>query len=318
MKPTYQHYTPTRSRCVQPDENAQAELSPSCRILVEDYLAWKRSYTKSAARSYRNWVVRFQAFIQKPPEEIVIGDVSKFLIHVRQQFAEKNVQFGMHVIRNYLRFYNEQQRLRMPLYFVKIPRARTNSHRAVTHDECAKMLDLLSAQPQSFKVSLLACLISLLADTGLRIGELASLDLGDFGPELSAIVKTEKNMSFRRFFWTERTDKLLRKYLQARMNVSTETGALFISQSGTRSRLTTRSMQRFIAQVGRMAGVENFSPHSFRHFFIQNMAKRGVPDALIALFVGHRTPHTISHYTKMNRADLESVYRREFQSNPEE
>src|SRR4051812_17389126 len=106
MKPTYHHYTPTRSSCVQPGRKVQIELPPVCRVLVEDYLAWKQSYTKSAATAYRLWVERFQHFIQKQPEEITVKDVSRFLTYIKPMYAEMNVQFAMNIVHNYLQFYH--------------------------------------------------------------------------------------------------------------------------------------------------------------------------------------------------------------------
>jgi integrase/recombinase XerD len=85
-----------------------------------------------------------------------------------------------------------------------------------------------------------------------------------------------------------------------------DTDALFISEASKNGQpLTRRSIARILKITLGKAGIERkLSPHSFRHSFIHRLAKLSVPDAIIAQLVGHSTPATIAHYTKLSRPEL--------------
>ena len=298
------------------DQPTQIQYTISGRELVEEYLQWKGSYSKSAHISYRIWVERFQDFVGKAPEEIELQDVTRFTKAIQQRFAPKNVQYGMNIVHNYLRFWNEQGRLTLPIYFVRIPRATTNSHYALME---AEYLSLLQALARKNPLPLRdLCIVRLLHDTGLRVGELCSLNIDDIKKDMFLVITTEKSFKERRVFWTPETDAILRNYLATRERTPVIPEPLFVavSKNSNGKRLTTRSIQRIVKQVADSAGLpQQICPHSFRHGFIHGLAKKNVPDALIALLVGHTTPHTVAHYTKLSRNEIEEVYRDAFMKN---
>src|SRR5690606_11290368 len=124
----------------------------------------------------------------------------------------------------------------------------------------------------------------------------------------------EKTVRQRRVFWNEETDDVLHRWLVERVNGGGESDWLFAYEwNGKERHLTPRSVQRMMKRVLRQAGIERkLSPHSFRHALIHRLAAMGVPDALIAQVVGHTSPHSISHYTKLSRPEFEEVARKQF------
>ena len=79
--------------------------------------------------------------------------------------------------------------------------------------------------------------------------------------------------------------------------------------------LAVKTVQRMMRRVTREVGIDRkLTPHSFRHAFVHRLARLGVPDALIAQAVGHSTPFSVSHYTKLSRPELEEVARKQFEA----
>ncbi len=281
--------------------------------LIEEYLSWKQSYSKSAYLSYRLWVTRFQAFVNKPPEEIRLGDYTAFAQSLQGHRASRGIEFALNVVHNYLRFYAEQGRLRLPLYLVRVPRGISNTHLAITEEEYRHIVNILrSMNPIPLRD---LAIIMLLHDTGLRIGELMSLEIDAIEEDKSAVVHTEKTIRFRRVYWNPDTDVILHNYLVERINSGPkDTEFLFATKRmGTSSRaLNNRSVQRMFRRALKLSNIpRKLCLHSFRHSFIHRLAKLGVPDAIIAQLVGHSTPLTISHYTKLSRPELAGIARRQ-------
>jgi integrase/recombinase XerD len=278
---------------------------------VEEYLTWKRSYALPAFRSYKIWVERFHAFIGKSPEMLSHMDYAAFAEHLRLKYSPKCVEFALTVIHNYLRFFSEQHRLRFPLYLVRVPKAMARSHHAVTEEEYHKMVLALQSRKRASARDL--AILMLLHDTGMRVGEVCSLEIDDIEPDCSAVIRTEKTTRRRRVFWNANTDLVLQRYLVERINSKPKTEMLFVALSDGREQgLKSRSIQRMVGETTKRAGIKaNVCPHSFRHAFIHRLAKLGVPDALIAQLVGHSSPISIAHYTKLSRPEFEEVGRRQ-------
>lgn len=293
-------------------------VRPDNETLINEYLEWKQTHAPVAANRYRVWITRFQQFTNKAPEHLEIGDWTAFADALKGRFAPKSVQFALNIVHNYLRFWQEQGRLRnLPLYLAKVPKAMANSHYALKEEEYRRMVAVLRNRGDAGVRDL--AIIMLLHDTGLRVGEIVSIEIDQLEEDASAVVRSEKTVQRRRVFWNRDTDEILRQYLVDRINRGAKTDWLFVSQnlSGEETSLTTRSVQRIVTETARAAGIERkTSPHSFRHGYIHRLAAMSVPDAIIAQLVGHTTPHTISHYTKLSRPEFKDFACRQFRQLP--
>ncbi len=281
--------------------------------LVDEYIAWKKSYSKSAHKVYRPWVRRFQAFVNKPPEKVTHGDYVAFAESLQGSHAPRGIEFALNVVHNFLRYFSEQGRLNVPLYLIRVPKGASNSHSAITEEEYQKIITVMhSMNPVPLRD---LAIIMLLHDTGLRIGEMMSLEIDSIEEDNSAVVRTEKTIRLRRVYWNPETDAVLHRYLVERINVGPEdTEFLFATKrmNAKSGSLSSRSVQRSFQRILSLAGINRkLCPHSFRHSFIQRLAKLGVPDAIISQLVGHSTPLTISHYTKLSRPELAGIARRQ-------
>lgn len=309
--------TPTKesSLCLlQYEQTLNLSRSTGNDELIEEFLAWKRTYSPHAANRYRLWVTRFQKLVNKPPEQMRFQDFVAFSDGVRGRYAPKNVQYSHNIIHNYLRYFFEQGRLNFPLHFVRVPRARAESHYCITESESRSLIESFHGSDPLTLRNL--TIIRLLHDSGMRVGELVAVNLRDIGSGMTAVIETEKTVEERRIFWTKQTDAVLRRYLEIRREFGANDPALFVAighgniSSRNQRRLSARSIERIVKQSCQRAGVtEKVCPHSFRHAFIHRMARKGTPDAIIARMVGHSTPHTIAHYTKLSRPEMEAFYR---------
>lgn len=290
--------------------------SSSNQELINQYLSWKETYTTTAFRAYRLWVCRFQNFVNKPPEFWSHVDYSAFANDLRSRHAPRGVQYALAIIHNYLRFFAEQGRLGFPLYLARVPRAFGKSYEAITEAEYLAIVADLRARPS--KLRDLAA-IMLLRDTGMRISELLSLEIDDIEEDRSAVVRTRKTIRTRRVFWNIDTNQILQKYLVERINsgpASAKCDALFTFGRAREGKLLTRrTIQRVLQDVlARVSITRKLSPHSFRHAFIHRLARLGVPDAIIAQLVGHSSPNSIAHYTKLSRPEFQHYARMQLES----
>ncbi|MHB1987938.1 MAG: tyrosine-type recombinase/integrase [Acidimicrobiales bacterium] len=147
--------------------------------------------------------------------------------------------------------------------------------------------------------------IALMAFAGLRIAEVAALDVGDIALSarkgLVTIRRGKGDMARTVPLGTE-VRELLSTWLGSRPEVSTP--ALFISTAG--ERLSVRSLDRAVRLTGKLAGVP-LSAHVLRHTFVTRLVRSGADVVLVAELAGHRSLETTRRYSLPSEADRQEA-----------
>ena len=141
-------------------------------------------------------------------------------------------------------------------------------------------------------------LLIMLADLGLRVGELVGLDLDDLGWERGhrTVRFVGKGGRPRRRALTPGAAAALDDYLRTRGG---EPGPLFVTATG--ARLDRHAVFRLVRRLAGRAGIpaaERLSPHSLRHAFATTARSEGVPLEDVQDAMGHADPRTTRRYDR--------------------
>jgi integrase/recombinase XerD len=139
-------------------------------------------------------------------------------------------------------------------------------------------------------------LMTVLADLGLRVGELIGLNCADVGLERGhrSVRFVGKGGRARRRVLTEAAGRALDDYLGGRVE-----GPLFVTSSG--GRLDRHAVFRLVRRLAREAGIESWerlSPHSLRHAFATAARSYGVALEDVQDAMGHADPRTTRRYDR--------------------
>lgn len=161
-------------------------------------------------------------------------------------------------------------------------------------------------------------MIEFLSCTGCRVSEMANLSLAEFSPDYSSAIVTGKGSKERRAFLSTSAVELLLAYWKARGGELTPTMPAFSRHdkgAGKRlSKITTCAVRHMVEEVSMMAGIENFTPHYFRHAFaIRVLAETGNL-ALTQDLLGHETPASTRVYAKIYPDDMRKAHGQIFNS----
>jgi integrase/recombinase XerD len=148
--------------------------------------------------------------------------------------------------------------------------------------------------------------IAILADLGLRVGEVCSLDVSDLGYERGhrSVRFTGKGGAQRRRALTPASTAAVETYLLQRAAnqgcaVDELTGPLFVTTTG--ARLDRHSVFRLVRRLAESAGIPawaKLSPHSLRHAFATAARDEGVPLEDVQDAMGHADPRTTRRYDR--------------------
>jgi integrase/recombinase XerD len=138
--------------------------------------------------------------------------------------------------------------------------------------------------------------LALLADLGLRVGELVSLDVTDVGTERGhrTVRFVGKGGKPRRRALTPAAATALDAYLGDRAQ-----GPLFVTAAG--ARIDRHAVFRLVRRLARDAGIagwQRLSPHSLRHAFATTARAEGVALEDVQDAMGHADPRTTRRYDR--------------------
>lgn len=157
-----------------------------------------------------------------------------------------------------------------------------------------------------------AALMEILYATGIRVGELCGLDLGDIDLGRGTLRVTGKGNKQRTVPFGEPAARALERWLGARDELVGEEGrpaggALFLGARG--GRLDPRQVRRIVHALTSATGTD-LSPHGLRHTAATHMVEGGADLRVVQELLGHSSLGTTQIYTHVTTDRLREAHRR--------
>lgn len=224
----------------------------------------------------------------------------------RRGLSPRSIQRRLSATRTFFRYLlREKQVKHNPVQSVSAPRGSKRLPDNLDADRMARLLEIPGDTPL---VNRDRAILELLYSSGLRLAELADLDLGDVDMRDATVRVTGKGNKDRIVPVGSRALEALGRWHRSRGSLAaTGERALFVSNRGTR--LSRRSIQARVDHWGRRQGIDaRVYPHLFRHSFATHLLEsshdlRGVQELL-----GHANISTTQVYTHLDFQHLAQIY----------
>lgn len=157
-------------------------------------------------------------------------------------------------------------------------------------------------------------IVELLFSTGLRVSELAALNIKDLNFKTGEFSVRGKGQKDRPVYVSESAANVLAQYIEARQDDYTP---LFVHYRGTQSdfnggeytRLTVRSIQRIVERYAKKAGIaKHVTPHTLRHSFATDLLTNGADLRSVQSLLGHTNIATTQVYTHVTDPQLHKAH----------
>jgi integrase/recombinase XerD len=147
-------------------------------------------------------------------------------------------------------------------------------------------------------------LVDLLFATGMRVGEVSSLNVDDFSvTELMFRVHGKGGRGRLAYVVDDQTILIQKQHLEARTQLVSESPALFLNAAN--ERLSTQGIANIIAQFRLDAGIErHITPHMLRHTVATLLLRNGMDIRVVQEFLGHASIATTQRYTHVVKEHL--------------
>lgn len=283
-----------------------------------DFLADQKHASEQTLRAYGADLAQFGSFLA---EEHTGGDapgpagidtlaVRAFVASLHRRGLKKSsIARKLSAVRSFLEHATRDGQIESnPGRPVPTPKLPKLLPKALTVDEVFALLD-------SIPVEALAdardrAILEFLYASGLRVGELVSLDLEDVDVPGGMVRVLGKGRKVRLVPFGGKAAEALRRWIQASdtlRRVGRGRDALFLNLRG--ERLGDRSVRRILDRRLRDAALRaNVSPHALRHTFATHMLGAGADLRAIQELLGHASLSTTQRYTHLDVDSLMKVY----------
>ncbi len=277
-----------------------------------DYLALQRRLSAHTVKNYRRDLQQLTEFCERDGlknwSALKTRDLRQFsaFLH-RKGLSSRSIQRMLSAIRSFYQYLIRQGLAdNNPAQAVQAPKAEKRLPSTLDVDQMNALLD--HTEPNTFVATRDRAIMELFYSSGLRLAELAELNLRDidFGDQLVHV--TGKGQKDRVCPLGSQAIKALQDWMEKRDQTGFfDQPAVFITQQGRR--LGVRSIQKRLSFWGKKHGIsDHVHPHRLRHAFASHMLESSGDLRAVQELLGHADISTTQIYTHVDFQHLAKVY----------
>ncbi len=251
--------------------------------------------------------------------KLSVDDLSKYVLFLENQGLKIGTRsIYVSALKGLWHWLYRQNLVGFDSDLIPTPKRDFSTHyETLDEDEYQKILSLFDEfYPKELRNK---AVIAVLYNTGVRIGELLSMNLGDIDMANNKIlVKTSKRRNHKReVYFGEDAKELLRKWIDVRQKlldtkfIRTDALWLNLSTYNFGERIRRCAIQRIFRVARTKLNLEKrITPHSCRHGFAAKGIKNNINVRYLQVMMGHAKLSTTEIYMGYKNCDVESEYRK--------
>lgn len=273
---------------------------------IRMFVASKKAVNRKTEtlKQYTKEICNMLTFLGKRLEDITGMDLRYYYGVMREKRGIKmsTMQTRLHYLSSFWDFLNSEELIRSnPVKKVGALKLEKTIKKPFTAEE----LEALRESCQELRDR---ALVEFLYSTGVRVSELAALNVADIEMGKQELIVYGKGSKERKTYLTDSARFYLRRYLQERDAKPDE--PLFVTLDAPHDRLSVAGIQYMLRQLGRRAGVTGVHPHRFRRTIATDLLNRGMPIEQVKEFLGHEKLDTTMIYCTVRAESVKASHRK--------
>lgn len=282
-----------------------------------DYLQYQKNYSEYTIENYCSDIIQYLDYLASEGinfKKIEYSDLRFYLMYLKEEKNENNssIDRKLSALRGFYRFLATEKITDNNAFSLvtglkkekKLPRYFEYNEL----EELFKVPDLRTVLGQRDRL-----ILEMLYATGLRVGELVSVKVGDIDLGSRVILVVGKGNKERRVTYGDYCHDALKLYLsdgylKLNKNVS---DYLFLNNNG--EVITERGIRYVLDQVIKKTSLnKSISPHVLRHSFATHLLNEGCDLLTVQKLLGHESISATQIYTHVTTERLKEVYYNSF------
>ena len=277
-----------------------------------DYLQFERRYSKHTWENYQRDILQFNQWLLKHNDAQSLNDVAEFSVRQwisqmhREGLKSRSLQRKLSSLRSYYQYQIKHKRISLnPAIDVRAPRDSKPLPKTLDIEQVTQLLniegdDFISVRDKA--------IIELFYSSGLRLAELAGLQIADLDLNAALVTVTGKGNKTRIIPVGSKAVEALKLWLTHRSLVNRkQINDLFLSRQGTA--ISHRNIQLRMNHWQKKQGItQSIHPHKLRHSFASHLLQSSGDLRAVQEFLGHSDISSTQVYTHLDYQHLASVY----------
>ena len=282
----------------QPQEQEQPDS-------VTAFMAAKRieGCSEKTLNYYRNTIEDMITAVGKTPQRITTDDIRQYLTAYQMQRKSSKVTID-NIRRILATFYSW---LEDEDYIVKSPVRRIHKVKTAKVIKDTYSDEALEQMRDSCESLRDLAIIDLLASSGMRVGEMVTLNREDIDFNDRECVVFGKGNKERLVYFDARTKIHLQNYLDSRTDSNP---ALFVTLRAPYNRLQIGGVEMRLRQLGKKLAIPKVHPHKFRRTLATTAIDKGMPIEQVQQLLGHQKIDTTMHYAMVKQQNVKLAHRK--------
>ncbi len=277
-----------------------------------DHVASERGFSPNTAGAYRNDLKQFLGFLHE--QEVDDWSIEPEVLRTFQiwlldrRYADTTLARKIAAVRSFLNFLRSEGIIDRDLAaHLDSPTVGRYLPHAISE---AQVEDLLAMPKGDSPIGLRdISMLRMLWATGMRVSELASLDLKSVDLQTDIVRCLGKGGKERVIPFGLSARAALVRYLddgRPYLCRHIDEPALYLNHHG--ERLTRQGFWLILKAHAKAAGIEDISPHTLRHSFATHLLNNHADLRVVQELLGHSNISTTQIYTHVSRERLRAVY----------
>lgn len=284
--------------------------------LSAGFLKFLEVERRSSPRTLENYRHALDEFRRRQPgftswDALMADDFRHYLFAMmKREMGRATIRLHFAAMRSFFKWLTRRQGWKHnPLLDVQLPKQEKKLPVILTVTQIAQMLELPLKTPKDKQAPVWAAerdaaILELFYSTGMRLSELASLDVEDIDTISECVRVFGKGRKERMCPVGSHALVAIQRY---RAKAGVHDGALFRSKLGTR--ITIQAIGDVVDKYWKKSGLPiHVTPHKLRHSFATHLLNNGADLRAVQSLLGHASLSTTQIYTHVSTQRMKEVY----------
>jgi integrase/recombinase XerC len=287
----------------------------SMRNLADEFMRYIKIERDLSEHTQRNYISDLEQFIGYIRDRSIKGignlEIRSYLGHLHRIGLKKSsIARKLATIRTFFRFLHREGYIdKNPAKIVATPKQEKFLPHFLSVDDAFRLVESANREETSSLRD--RAILELFYSSGIRIGELVSLDREDINLSDGLIKVKGKGRKERIVPIGLKAIEAMKRYIEGTVHGSQFTAhderfPLFLNRSW--KRITERSVRRIVLKYGMESLKQPVKPHTLRHSFATHLLDAGADLRAIQELLGHKSLSTTQKYTHLGMDKLMEVY----------
>jgi site-specific recombinase XerD len=255
---------------------------------------------KSTLDSYKRSIEQLLCFSKKQYHEITKRDIRNWLVCLTEEgYKVSSISKKFFDLRVFFKYCVEEELIsNNPVEAITPPKSDDKLPYYLTNEQLTQLRHICSGKLKQ------RAIIEVLYTTGVRISELTNMKLEDINwSERLIHIPKGKGKKERIVMFTKECEEHLKAYLNQR---SDELPFVFLNRLRTGAIFKT-SINYWFYDYRKKLGI-HVTPHTLRHTFAAQLARKGMPLSSIQALLGHEDASMTQRYARLHQQAQKEMY----------